>query len=82
MTLSEEAASGPPLLRSQQPWRIQYVSPHMGNEAEARVCAQCGRRYAKPEIIQSGRCPRCGGHLVALEETGDPDKPGGDDEGR
>jgi DNA-directed RNA polymerase subunit RPC12/RpoP len=54
----------------------------MGGQPEARVCAQCGRRFAKPEVVESGRCPSCGGKLVHLEEARDPNQPGGDDEGR
>jgi len=54
----------------------------MGKDPEARVCAQCGRRFAKPDIIESGRCPRCGGQLVRLEEADDPNQPGGDNQGR
>jgi predicted RNA-binding Zn-ribbon protein involved in translation (DUF1610 family) len=54
----------------------------MGDDAEARVCAQCGRRFAKPEVIASGRCPSCGGTLVRLEEARDPNESGGDNQGR
>ena len=53
----------------------------MGTDAEARVCAQCGRRFAKPEIVQSGRCPSCGGKLVHLEQTRNTDKRGGNGKG-
>ena len=53
----------------------------MGTEPEAMVCAGCGRRFAAPEILQSGLCPRCGGDLVPLEEADQADEPWGDNQG-
>jgi hypothetical protein len=50
----------------------------MGDGLDARECAKCGRRYMAPEILESGRCPRCGGDLVPLEEAREPDEGGGD----
>jgi predicted Zn-ribbon and HTH transcriptional regulator len=44
-------------------------------------CSKCGRRFAAPEILESGRCPRCGGDLVPLEEAREPDQPGGNHQG-
>ncbi len=35
----------------------------------------------KPEIVQSGRCPSCGGELVPLEKADDPDQGGGNHQG-
>ncbi len=53
----------------------------MGTEPEAMVCARCGRRFAAPEILQTGICPHCGGELKALEEAGEPDEAWGDNQG-
>ena len=50
----------------------------MGDQVEAMECSKCARRFAAPAILESGRCPSCGGDLMPLEEAREPDKPGGD----
>jgi rRNA maturation endonuclease Nob1 len=54
----------------------------MADEPEHRVCERCGRRFARPTIVESGECPTCGGDLVPLEEAGEADESGGDHQGR
>ena len=58
--------------------RTRALDTDMGDQIDAMECSKCGRRFAAPAILESGRCPRCGGDLMPLEEAREPDEPGGD----
>jgi hypothetical protein len=36
--------------------------------SETKICAACGRRFARADRVEAGRCPLCGGSLVELDQ--------------
>jgi len=42
---------------------------------ETKVCEACGRRFTRVAIIETGRCPLCGGNLVPLDQGPYEDPP-------